>query len=342
MTSGMILVVLMAFVVAVIGTGLMRRYALHRNLVDVPNMRSSHASPTPRGGGAAVVLAFFASLWLLACVGLVDYRVLSALLIGGSMIALVGFIDDRWHLRASVRLGVHLAAAIWVVIVLGGIPERALANWGLHGVWIGGMAALLTLIWATNLFNFMDGIDGIAGSEAVFVSGAGALLNWHQGGAPGMTAAMLCLAGACLGFLRWNWPPASIFMGDVGSGFLGFTLAVLGLASTQHDTVPIEVWAILSGVFLVDATVTLLRRIARGDRWFEAHRLHAYQCLASRWQAHSPVTCLVITINMFWLLPLAWIAAIRPACAMLCLAVALAPLALIAFLLGAGRNRAKS
>ena len=290
MTSSIILVILMGFAVAVIGTGLMRQYALQRNLVDVPNSRSSHSSPTPRGGGVAIVTAFFASLLALDYLGFIDSRVLGALLVGGGATALVGFIDDRANLRVSVRIGVHLLATIWVLIELGDIPERVLANWGLHGVWIGDLAVLLILIWATNLFNFMDGIDGLAGSEAVFVGGAGALLNWYHGGMPGLTAAMLSLAAACVGFLRWNWPPARIFMGDVGSGFLGFTLAVLGFASSQHGAMAIEVWAILSGVFLVDATVTLLSRIVRGDRWFEAHRLHAYQILVSRWQAHLPVT----------------------------------------------------
>ena len=339
MTVSVVLVALAAFVIAITGTGLMRQYALQKNLVDVPNARSSHASPTPRGGGIAIVTGFFASLLLLAYLGLIDRRMSGALLIGGGATALVGFLDDRRHLRASVRFGVHLAAAIWVLIVLGGIPEPALANWGMHGASIGGLIALLTLIWATNLFNFMDGIDGIAGSEAVFLSSAGALLNWHQGGAPGLTAAMLSVGAACLGFLWWNWPPARIFMGDVGSGFLGFSLAVLGLASSRYGAVPLEAWAILSGLFSVDATVTLLRRLLRGDRWFEAHRLHAYQKLAGLWQAHLPVTAMTIAINLFWLLPWAWLATAYPARAVLCVVLALLPLAVLAFMLDAGRNR---
>jgi Fuc2NAc and GlcNAc transferase len=222
--------------------------------------------------------------------------------------------------------------------MVGGVADQTLRNMGLHGIWAGSLFGLIALTWSTNFFNFMDGIDGIAGSEAVFVAGAGAFLNWANGGDIGLTAAMLVLAAAALGFLMWNWPPARIFMGDVGSGFLGFTLAVLGLAASRNSATPIEVWAILSGVFLVDATVTLVRRILRNDRWFEAHRLHAYQKLASRWQAHFPVTALVIAINLFWLFPWAWLAAIHPARAMLYLIAALAPLGILAFLAGAGRN----
>jgi Fuc2NAc and GlcNAc transferase len=338
MTSSVILAVITAFAVAVITTGLMRRYALQRNLIDVPNMRSSHVSPTPRGGGVAIVAAFFSSILLLTGLGLIDTGVLFALLIGGGAMALVGFLDDCWRLRASVRFSVHLAAALWVVVMLGGIPESALANWGMHGVWIGGLIALLTLVWVTNLFNFMDGIDGIAGSEAVFISGAGALLNWSQGGAPGLTAAMLCLAAASLGFLRWNWPPARIFMGDVGSGFLGFTLAVLGLAAYQRGTIPVEVWAILGGFFVVDATITLLRRVLRGDRWLEAHRMHAYQRLARRWKGHLPVTLSVSAINLAWLFPWAWMTTRMPAHAKYFLVAALAPLVVLVVLIGAGRK----
>ena len=338
MISSVIPVVITAFAVAAIATGLMRRYALDRNLIDVPNMRSSHASPTPRGGGVAIVVAFFAAILLLSVLGLTNARVLGALLIGGGAMALVGFFDDRWHLRASVRFGVHLAAALCAVSLLGGISEGALANWGLHGVWIGGVLAILALVWTSNLFNFMDGIDGIAGTEAIFVSGAGAWLNWYAGGAPGLTAAMACLAATSLGFLGWNWPPARIFMGDVGSGFLGFSLSVLGLVASQQGIFRIELWGILGGVFLVDATVTLIRRVVRGDKWFEAHRTHAYQHLARRWKGHLPVTILVMAIDIFWLLPLAFLATRFPNYVSWFLAAALSPLAVLAIACGAGKD----
>lgn len=338
MTSDAILAVMTAFALAIVTTGLMRRYALRKNLIDVPNVRSSHVLPTPRGGGVAIVTAFFASILLLTSIGLIDTATLRVLLIGGGAMALVGFLDDCWHLRASVRFGVHLAAALCAVIMLGGVPESAFAGWGLHGLWLGGLMAVLVLVWVTNLFNFMDGIDGIAGSEAVFVSGAGAWLNWSRGGSPGLTAAMLCLAAASLGFLRWNWPPARIFMGDVGSGFLGFTLIVLGLAASQRGTIPFEVWGILGGFFFVDATITLLRRMVRGDQWFEAHRTHAYQWLARRWKAHLPVTLSVSAINVGWLLPWAWLATRFPVYARDFLAVALAPVVVLVILVGAGRK----
>jgi len=319
-------------------TGLVRRHALHNAILDIPNVRSSHERPTARGGGLAIVAAFMATLVFLLSTRLLQSNVALALIAGGGAIALTGYFDDRNTLPASIRFCVHIVAATLAVVVIGGIAEQTLRNMGLHGILAGGLLGVMALTWSTNLFNFMDGIDGIAGSEAIFVAGAGAALNWVHGGDIGLTASMLFLAAATLGFLAWNWPPARIFMGDVGSGFLGFTLAVLGLAVSRHGAMPIEVWAILYGVFLVDATVTLLRRIARGDRWFEAHRLHAYQSLASRWGAHLPVTVLVTAVNLVWLLPWAWIANAQPEHAMLYAIAALAPLTAVAFLLGAGRR----
>jgi Fuc2NAc and GlcNAc transferase len=338
MTSNLIWIVAGAFGVSSAATGLMRRYALKKNLLDVPNTRSSHAFPTPRGGGVALVLAFFIALLAITFDTHFNGRVLSALIAGGGAIATIGFMDDRWAPPAGLRFGVHLVAALFVVLMLGGIPEQALSNWGLHGVWVGMAIAVLALVWATNLFNFMDGIDGIAGSEVVFVCVVGAWLNWHQRGDLALTASMLCLAAASAGFLIWNWPPARIFMGDVGSGFLGFTIGILGLGISQSTTVPAEVWAILGGVFIVDATVTLARRVARGDRWFEAHRMHAYQHLSQRWKSHMRVTLSVTLINIVWLLPWALLATRAPANALWCLIAALSPLVMLAFFLRAGNQ----
>lgn len=323
-----------------LGTAYVRRYALQHAILDIPNLRSSHATPTPRGGGLAIVLVFLGAVAGVASAGLLQSNLALVLVACGGGVALAGYLDDRKALPASIRICIHAIAATLAVIGVGGIAQQTLGHMGLHGVWAGGLLALVALTWATNLFNFMDGIDGIAGSEAVFIAGAGALLNWKFGGEAGLTAVMLVLAAATLGFLIWNWPPARIFMGDVGSGFLGFTLAVLGLAASRLGSVPIEAWAILSGVFLVDATVTLLTRIVRGDRWFEAHRMHAYQNIAGRWRTHLPVTVLVIAIDVFWLFPWAWMASLYPARALVYVAAALSPLAILAVLAGAGRHRA--
>jgi Fuc2NAc and GlcNAc transferase len=319
-------------------TGLVRRHALQNAMLDIPNSRSSHDVPTARGGGLAIVCIYVLCLLILLFLRLLDLSLVAALVGGGAAIAAVGYLDDRKALRARVRFAVHLIAAVWVVALLGGLADPSLRVFGLQGALAGSVIAVLALGWMTNLFNFMDGIDGIAASEAVFIATAAAWLGWRHGADTGMTMAMLALAGSTAGFLIWNWPPARIFMGDVGSGFLGFSLAALAIAASRRGLMPIEAWVILGGVFLVDATLTLLRRIVRGERWFEAHRTHAYQHITRRWNAHLPVTVAVIAIDVLWLLPWAWLATNFQDRAPWFLAAALIPLALLAFAAGAGRR----
>jgi Fuc2NAc and GlcNAc transferase len=332
-----IAVLLGTFAFSVILVAFVRRYALNRNIVDLPNMRSSHSVPTPRAGGIGIVVAFNAAILILARFGLIDLRSGLTLVVSGGVIACIGYVDDRWHLTAKSRLSVHVAVAVAVVALVGGFPEPELSRWGMSAYWVGLAFTVIVLTWSTNLFNFMDGIDGIAGSESIFVSSAAAWLNWLGGGDSGMTAAMLSLSAASLGYLVWNWPPARIFMGDVGSGFLGFMLTALFMMTTQRSRMPIEVLPILGGVFLVDATTTLLTRLLRGDRWLEPHRMHAYQHLARKLGSHERVTLTVIAVNLGWLLPWAYVVDYFPDNARICFLVALWPLVAIALFAGAGR-----
>jgi Fuc2NAc and GlcNAc transferase len=187
----------------------------------------------------------------------------------------------------------------------------------------------------------MDGIDGIAGSQAVFVATTGALLS-ATGGEPGLNACLYGLAGACAGFLVWNWPPAKVFMGDVGSGFLGFVLACCALYSTARGLLSLWSWLILMSAFLADATTTLARRALRGEKLSQAHRSHAYQVCARRLGGHRRVTLAFTLINLLWLLPLAFAATRYPAQAPLLTALAMLPLCLLAALLGAGQPERQS
>jgi Fuc2NAc and GlcNAc transferase len=233
-----------------------------------------------------------------------------ALLGGGLAVAIVGYVDDRRSLPVAVRMLVHLGSAAWAVYALGGLPALRWGTSTLHLGLSGDVLAVFGIVWMLNLFNFMDGIDGLAASEAVFVALAGTAL---AGFLPSFGAAIaLLVAAANLGFLCWNWPPAKIFMGDVGSGYLGYVLAVLALSAARENSVMLYVWLILGGVFLVDATVTLARRAARGERVYEAHRSHAYQWLSRHWKSHKSVTIAVAAVNLFWLLPCAWFATRHP------------------------------
>jgi Fuc2NAc and GlcNAc transferase len=324
-----------AFLCALLTTRLLLAFALRLSLLDKPSYRSSHTEPTPRGGGLAIVVAFFLALLTLYLTGALGGRLAGALIYGGGAIAIVGFIDDRWSLPARVRFIVHVGAAV-VAVTLTGVPNGLFGEAFAQHRWVVSVMGVIAIVWATNLFNFMDGIDGIAALEAVFFAGAAAALNSYLNGNPGLTTAMLSLAFASLGFLAWNWPPARIFMGDVGSGFLGFALATCMLAMSQARHVAIEISFILGGVFIVDATVTLVRRIARGDRWFEAHRMHAYQHLTQRLRAHKPVTMIIGAINVGWLLPWAYAVAGHPNYGILFVVLAFLPLVVLAVAAGAG------
>jgi Fuc2NAc and GlcNAc transferase len=186
-----------------------------------------------------------------------------------------------------------------------------------------------------NLFNFMDGIDAIASVETITVSIAAAIILLGAGNAS-FTYVLLALAAATTGFLIWNWPPAKIFMGDGGSSYIGFALAAVAIATSHGGGINLWSWLILFAVFVVDATVTLVVRMLRRERWHEAHRTHAYQHAARGLGSHLPVSLSTGAINLFWLLPLAWLASKRPDSAWWLAIVAILPLVFAVIRLRAG------
>ena len=291
------------------GTGRVRRFAVARALLDIPNQRSSHSSPTPRGGGVAIVVVVLAGILAGAAGGWVRDSTAVALVPSGVAVALVSWLDDRRGVPRRIRLLVHLAAAAWVVYCFG--PVEALVPPGPS--WLGFLGPVLSVLgiaWVTNLFNFMDGIDGLAAGEALTVGLAAMLLCWRVDDLePTWLAALVAVAAA--GFLPWNWHPARIFLGDVGSVFLGFILASLAVLTGQRGDLPAAGWLVLLGVFVLDATVTLFRRWARGERWLEAHRSHAYQRAVQAGLTHAQVSGAVMAVNGLLAL-LVWWAVARP------------------------------
>ncbi|WP_044874956.1 glycosyltransferase family 4 protein [Pseudomonas sp. LFM046] len=299
-----LLVLAAAVVVSLLMTGALRRYALSRSLMDVPNARSSHSVPTPRGGGVAIVASFIVALPFLALLGAISEALCWALLGAGISVAVIGFLDDHGHVAARWRLLAHFGAAIWALLIIGGLPPIELFGAQVQLGVLGYVLAALYLVWLLNLYNFMDGIDGIASVEAITACVGASLIYWFTGHGELVTAPLL-LAVAVAGFLYWNFPPARIFMGDAGSGFLGMCLGVLSLQAAWTESALLWSWLILLGVFIADATWTLFRRLLRGDKVYEAHRSHAYQFASRRFGRHLPVTLAIGAINLLWLLPLA-------------------------------------
>lgn len=316
-------------------TGALRRYALARNVIDVPNARSSHKTPTPRGGGISFVVAFVAGMLVMGAAGFVAWPVVCGVAVAGAWIALIGFLDDHGHIQARWRLLAHFIGAAWGLYWMGGAPALSIAGLPLAAGWLLNIAAAFYLVWLLNLYNFMDGIDGLASVEAICVT-VGASVLYVLTGAGDASLAPMLLAAAVLGFLIWNFPPAKIFMGDGGSGFLGLTLGILSLKAGWQAPELFWAWAILLGVFIVDATVTLLRRLIHGEKVYEAHRTHAYQYASRQWGSHVRVTLTVLAINVVWLFPIACLVALGKIDGSVGTAVAYAPLVFVALRLKAG------
>ena len=278
------------------GTGLITRFLRGRAMFDLPNARSSHTEPTPRGGGLAVTAVLVIAWNIITLTGPQDPAAMSVLLIGAVLLAVVSWIDDLRNLHPAVRLAAHVAAA---AVALPALPEQALVFQGLLPLAADRLACLLLLVWFINLFNFMDGIDGIAGVEALSV-GAGLVLFavLYPGGivVPGFMLYALAIVAAAVGFLCWNWEPARVFLGDVGSVPLGYLLGFLLLALAASGF-----WAaalILPLYYLADSGITLLRRVLGGEKFWRPHASHYYQQAARRLGSHARVARAVLAANV--------------------------------------------
>jgi len=329
------LLLLLVFAVSWGLTLVLRRYALAKSLMDIPNERSSHSIPTPRGGGVAIVIAFVVAVPILWGIGLLAPAQMYGLLCSGLIVAVIGFADDHGHIAARWRLLGHFIAAGLALFYLGGLPPISVFGALVDLGWLGNILALIYLVWMLNLYNFMDGIDGLASAEAVCVCLGGALLYW-QAPHHELVWTPLILASAVAGFLCWNLPPARIFMGDAGSGFLGIILGVLTLNASWENPKLLWSWVILLGVFMVDATFTLCRRLLQRQKVYQAHRSHAYQHAAQQFRSHKRVTVTVVAINVAWLMPISMLVANGEFSGLLGVLIAYVPLIALAFYFKAG------
>ena len=324
------------FVISVILTGLLRALALRLRILDVPVERSAHSAPTPVGGGAAIVLLNVAYALYFYADGTLPHSIFMALL-GAFAVAFLGFIDDLRSIHARWRVPLHFAVAIWSVAWLGDVAPIDLGLVSIDSQWILQPLAVVALVWLLNLYNFMDGIDGIAGSELVCISLVSLFFVINTSD-DSVTLIMVVLSAASAGFLVWNWEPASIFMGDVGSGFSGFILGLLALITMQQGSMTVWSWLILLGVFVVDATITLLRRFLAKERWYDGHASHAYQHAARRYGSHGKVTIAVVLINICWLTPWSVASVFYPKLGFFLSLFALGPLVMLALKFDAGKS----
>jgi len=324
---------------SLIVVGLARQVARRSGLVDVPNARSSHIAPTPRGGGVAIV-AFTLGI---AMINLALHQgppgASMIWIVGGGVIAIAGALDDIRGLSVIARITTHFAVAALLLVTCGGLPALPAPHGNIDLGALGWVLGGAAIVWSINLFNFMDGTDGLAAAQAIFVFGAAVLLLAGDGAMATSDLPLLAAAAASAGFLVWNFPPAKIFMGDVGSGFLGFAVAAGAVLTAGHGPISLWTWLVLNGSFLADATTTLVTRLLRGQRGYEAHRSHAYQQLARKWKSHLAVLGTYCAVNLVWCLPWA-VATVRfPNLGVYLMIAALVPLCLLATAAGAGREQ---
>lgn len=292
------------FVVSVAVVAISIAYAHRRGMLDQPGQRRSHSLPTPRGGGIGVVVS------VLACAipPLAFFpqpeppTTVIALAIALLAVAAVGWRDDHHPLPVLPRIGVHLLASLGVAAIL--LAPAALID-ARQWAWL--IPVGIVFAGSINAHNFMDGIDALLGTQAVFVLTGYALLAWASGQSA-LLAASATSATACLGFLLFNRPPARIFMGDVGSGTLGLLIAAFAGLLARHSLALLWPCLILSSAFLVDAGLTLLARILSGRRWYTAHREHLYQWMVRAGFGHARTDAMYLLWNLIIAAPASWAA----------------------------------
>jgi len=272
------------------------RYMLHHaGIMDVPNARSSHQVPTPRAGGVAIVLTFIGgvlAIFLVADTAQIKQEYFWGFLFSAVLIALISFYDDLKHYSFTIKLVTHVIAVAVVIgtgIVLDQLAMPVIGLTQLH--WVGGVVTFFWLLGLTNAYNFMDGIDGLAASTAIIVCAFFAWITFHQGSYFIYILSYTIMAGAA-GFLIWNRPPARIFMGDVGSAFLGFVFACMAIIAARYDQshTSFMVMPMLLLHYIFDTSFTMGRRALAGENIAEAHRSHLYQLLVQMGLSHGRVS----------------------------------------------------
>ena len=324
MNHALITIMPIAFVLTLVLTYAIRYFALNNNFLDVPNTRSAHNTATPHSGGLSIVIVFLVTIGL---DGLLPTYMVYAIIGAGTLVSMIGLLDDIREVSAKWRILIHFFAVSLLCFYLNdGTREFNFIGVNLHASLIGLFIIVFLLVWMINLFNFMDGIDGFAASETIFISCAAAYFSWLLN-IDYLVNICLILASSTFGFLILNWSPAKIFMGDVSSGFLGLILGIIAYEYILEGGIA-WTWVILMGVFIVDATLTLFVRIAHKEKMYEAHDTHAYQ-QAAKLLGHRNVTLILIAINLLWLFPLATVSFFYPNIAIWLAIIALSPLIMI-------------
>lgn len=284
----LILIVILSFA----GTFIIIKVALRRNIMDIPNIRSSHSVPKPRGGGLAIVFSWYIGLVGLKYLNLIEPNLFYAL-ISGSLLAIVGFLDDLYSIKPWIRILFQLVTVVLGIWFLKGFTLLYLNDFAINFPIILSLISIIAAVWFINLYNFLDGIDGYASVEAISIALGMFIITRNP--------VFLILILAVFGFLIWNWPEAKIFMGDIGSTQLGYILVILGIFFNNNQEFNILGLLILSSLFWVDASLTLYRRWRNKEKLTQAHNKHAYQRITQSGFSHRKTILISIFINIVFM-----------------------------------------
>lgn len=294
------MIYIVVFFLSFILTYFIKNYAIKKSFVAEVNERSSHSTPTPHGGGIAIAITWFGGLFYLYFLNLIEPTLFYALMVG-VIISMVSYMDDIVELSPQIRLLTQAFVATLALYFLGGFSELNFFFFTIENQFLTNIFAFFMIIWFINLYNFLDGIDGYAGSEAMFLALAGFFFFGD--------AHFLVLLASVAGFLLWNWHKAKIFMGDVGSTLLGFNVAVFTIYYANEEATNFWIWITLFGLFWFDATLTLFRRYKNGEKLSQAHKKHAYQRLTQSGFSHDRVVIAGIFVNIILFLVLFFLGA---------------------------------
>ena len=301
-------VLLAIYLLSLFGTIFYRRYAIKHNILSNLNFRTLHQKPTPRGGGVIFSMIFALSIILFSSLNIIEKHLINVFGYGAIFATLLGYVDDLISLSSLKKLLLQFFLVFWILYFFS--IEIFFQNKGFFGLAFWLVVPIL-LVWLINAYNFIDGVDGMAILGAILISSTIIVTLILTTGFSDLMLLLLVLLVSCLGFLFFNWPKASIFMGDSGSIFLGFCFASLIVFSVKTNEVSIFTWLVAFGYYLADTTTTTILRFFLVKKWYGSHRSHAYQNLARIKDNHFLVTSGVLIYHLLWLLPLALLTVFR-------------------------------
>jgi Fuc2NAc and GlcNAc transferase len=326
-----LVITMIFFMFSIVISLIYKKIAINNNIVAIKNHRTLHSLPTPKGGGIVFSFLSLLSFILIWWNWQLPKELFLIIVVGGGVASIFGFVDDIKNIRARIKLIVQIFLAVWVVYWLeyGGL---LLLDW--MPTFLTIFLLLFFMVWIINAYNFIDGIDGLAASEAIFISLTLAVVLFLTNGSIEITAIFILIAASVSGFILFNWPPATIFMGDAGSVFLGYIFGSLLLFTVLTDNISIWSWLTVFGYFFADTTATQIIRIVLVKKWYLAHRSHAYQNLARITGSHLKVTRGITLYNLIWVLPLTLWSAIQPEMGVVTVILAIMPALVVAYKYG--------